>query len=302
MGSGTHRSAYQLAAIALTLSCRDGGGDVGTLTSSSAYPSTYASASSSVTSRPRLFPEMAHAPTASAAVIAGGKALFAQHCASCHQPEHGFGDPRALSPGATRHTPTLYNVGYQPHFGWDGRDTRLEARVEREFQEHAGIAQVSADDVAAVSAYVRTIVSGDAPFDEFEAGDSEAVGQDVKRGHHVFRSVASCSSCHVPPLYTDHQFHNTGIEHESAGRRAVTGKARDQGRFKTPTLRSITRTAPYFHDGRAATLEQAVDLMLAGGIANPNLDSGLTKIVLTAEQKRDLIAFLRSLDPGGAPP
>ncbi len=292
MGSGTHSSAYQLVAIALTLSACDGAADE---VATRASASSYASASAAVT-------PPARAPEPSAALIARGEAAFGRHCASCHKPDHGFSDDRPLSPGASRHTPTLYNVGDQPAFGWDGRDARLEARVAREFREHAGVPAPSEADVAAVSAYVRTIRSERAPFDAYEGGARDAVGEDVRRGFHVFSSVAGCSACHVPPQYTDHRFHNTGIEHESAGRRAVTGKARDQGRFKTPTLRSITRTAPYFHDGRAATLEQAVDFMLAGGIANPNRDQSLAAIVLTAEQKRDLLAFLRALEAASDAP
>jgi cytochrome c peroxidase len=105
----------------------------------------------------------------------------------------------------------------------------------------------------------------------------------------------------VPPLFTDYVFHNLGVGAENydrdPGREAITHRAVDRGRFKTPTLRSVANTAPYFHDGSQATLEAAVDFVLAGGHPNPRLDGALTPLVLTREERADLLAFLRSLSP-----
>jgi cytochrome c peroxidase len=128
---------------------------------------------------------------------------------------------------------------------------------------------------------------------------------------------ANCTLCHLPPVYTDTLFHNVGIGFDrpmpDLGRGKFLADRAQQsgtpdptavsfnGAFKTPTLRSITETAPYFHDGRAQTLEEAVDLMLSGGIANPNMDEKLKPRMLTAEERNQLLAFLRSLTPEPRP-
>ena len=81
------------------------------------------------------------------------------------------------------------------------------------------------------------------------------------------------------------------------GRLKVTGVEADTGAFKTPTMRDITRSAPYFHDGSVATLDEAVDAMLGGGWENPYLDSeNLKPVELTDEQTADLLAFLETLE------
>lgn len=288
-----------------------------------------------------FFPDMKTPPPnpLSAAKIELGKLLFFDKrlgsnlaCADCHQPDRGFADGVARSTRASgvaneRHTPTLYNVGYQKSWGWDGRSPTLEAHIDEEWaaQLAASPSEAAArlardpgygpaftaaygDEAVtkpritqALASYVRSIRSGDAPYDRFELGQRDAVDEAAQRGWEIFRSKAGCAACHVPPLYTDHLFHNIGVGFggEGAaepGRGAVTKRPADRGRFKTPTLRSVTRTAPYFHDGSAATLEAAVDYVLSGGHPNPTLDSGITKIVLTPAQRDDLLAFIRSLD------
>lgn len=248
-------------------------------------------------------------------------------CADCHQPDRGWADGIALSKRADgtlnrRHTPSLYNAGHQGHWGWDGRSTTLEAHVRDEWSAQLSTsleqstARVAADAgydplfktafgdhtittervVLALASFVRSIRSGNAPYDRFEAGDASAIDDAAKRGWLVFRDKAGCTACHVPPLFTDGKFHNIGIGSDDAGRAGVTKNAKDTGSFKTPTLRSAAQTAPYFHDGSAATLEAAVDYMLSGGRDNPHLDSSLAKIDLTPVQRAELVAFIRSLD------
>ena len=102
-------------------------------------------------------------------------------------------------------------------------------------------------------------------------------------------------------LLTDQQYHNVGIgmdqKEPDVGRFTVTKKPEDTGAFKTPTLRDISKSAPYFHDGSVATLGEAVDLMLGGGKPNDHLDKkNLQKHDITKEQRDDLLAFLKSLD------
>jgi len=125
------------------------------------------------------------------------------------------------------------------------------------------------------------------------------VGEDVKRGYEVFKTV-KCNNCHDGVLLTDQQYHNVGIGMDKpdpdVGRFKVSNAPPDTGAFKTPTLRDIAKSAPYFHDGSIATLEEAVDFMLGGGKDNQYLDKkNLEKRTVTPEQKKDLIAFLKSL-------
>jgi cytochrome c peroxidase len=156
--------------------------------------------------------------------------------------------------------------------------------------------------IHALASFVRSIRSGNAPYDRYEAGDESAIDDAAKRGWLVFRDKGGCTACHVPPLFTDNAFHNIGVGfgadggEPDPGRFVVTKKKGDMGRFKTPTLRSVSRTSPYFHDGSKATLEGAVDYVLSGGHENPQRDQALAKLELTAQQKSDLLTFLRSLD------
>jgi cytochrome c peroxidase len=152
----------------------------------------------------------------------------------------------------------------------------------------------------AISAFERTIISGNTPYDRWQAGDQSAVGEDAKRGLEVFKTAAKCTNCHDGVLVTDQQYHNVGIGLDQPdpdlGRFKVTNNPQDTGAFKTPTLRDIAKTAPYFHDGSVATLEEAVDLMLAGGKPNEHLDrKNLEKRTITPAQRSDLLAFLKSL-------
>ena len=171
----------------------------------------------------------------------------------------------------------------------------------------------------ALATFVRTIRSENAPWDKYEAGDKSAVSADAIAGFDVFSSTrrANCTLCHLPPQYTDTLFHNVGIGYDKpmpdmgrgkiladqATAKGTTNPDADKlmGAFKTPTLRSITETGPYFHDGRAKTLEESVDYMIGGGIRNPHIDEKLTKRNARPQDKMQLIAFLKSLTPEQKP-
>ena len=241
----------------------------------------------------------------------------------------------------TRHTPTLYGAGYYPDLYWDGRAPGLDAQILAAWKgqmgadpdavsaELAGIAAYrSAFEaelggpptgervVKALAAFVRTIHAGDTPWDRMDpkARDASPAG----RGFKVFSETARCTLCHLPPLYSDTLFHNVGIGFDTdkpdlgrgkfltdaatkAGKPVPPEAETATGAFKTPSLRGVALSGPYFHDGRAATLEEAVDLMLKGGIDNPHLDEKLKPATLTAEQRSDLLAFLNSLTPENKP-
>jgi len=167
-------------------------------------------------------------------------------------------------------------------------------RYRAQFRQGFG-AEPSLEQVAlALASYVRTIVAGDSAFDRGAMSDS------ARRGLALFHGKAGCGACHAGPLFTDEQFHNTGIAWRTGvlideGRAGVTHADRDRGAFKTPTLRELARTAPYMHDGSLATLEEVIDFYDRGGQRNPGLDSRLRPLHLSPAEKQDIVAFLRSL-------
>jgi cytochrome c peroxidase len=236
-----------------------------------------------------------------------------------------------------RNTPTLYGVAYYPDLYWDGRAKGLEAQIlaawkgqmgadpdaiakeleaigpyKTAFEAELGGPPTGDRIVKALAAFVRTIHAGDTAWDRLDSKtrDKSEAGQGFK----VFSEVAHCSLCHLPPLYSDTLFHNVGIGFDTdkpdMGRGKILADAAQKaekpvppeaetamGAFKTPSLRGIERTGPYFHDGRAATLDDALDTMLKGGIANPHLDEKLKPATLTPKQRSQLLAFLKSLSP-----
>ncbi|MGE0886025.1 MAG: cytochrome-c peroxidase [Blastocatellales bacterium] len=204
------------------------------------------------------------------------------------------------------------NMGAKDH------ETEILAKIngnpgyKAQFQKVFG-SDATADNIfQAIAAYERTIINGndETPFDRWQVkGDQSAVSDQVKRGYEVFKK-AKCDQCHAGHLFTDLQYHNVGIGMDAApdkldkGRFAALKDLKDDdpeklkatGAFKTPTLRDIAKSAPYFHDGSVATLEEAVDLMTGGGKPNKYLDTAnLKKANLTKVEKEDLIAFLKSL-------
>jgi cytochrome c peroxidase len=253
-------------------------------------------------------------------------------CYSCHVCEHGLTDglPKAIGAGnkqLTRSSPTLWNIGYHKEFYWDGRSNSLEAQAmaawkggnmgagdktgeiaakinalqgyKTQFQKVFQSDATPDNMMKAISAYERTIIGGNTPFDRYRAGDKSALSQSAERGWNIFQAI-KCNNCHDGILFTDQQYHNVGIgmdqKEPDTGRGKVTNKPEDTGAFKTPTLRDIAKSAPYFHDGSAKTLEEAVDIMLAGGKPNQYLDKkNLEAHKILPEQREDVLNFLRSL-------
>jgi cytochrome c peroxidase len=254
-------------------------------------------------------------------------------CYSCHVCEKGLTDglPKAigaLNKQLPRSSPTLWNIGYHKEFYWDGRSASLEkqamaawqggnmgakdkeaeivgrfnalAGYRVQFQKVFGSDATPENIMMAISAFERTITSGDTAWDKFRAGNESALSAEAKRGWQVFQDV-KCTNCHDGVLLTDQQYHNVGVGMDKPepdkGRFTKSNNPQDTGAFKTPTLRDVAESAPYFHDGSVATLEEAVDFMLGGGKDNPYLDKkNLEKREITKEQRADLIAFLKALD------
>jgi len=177
------------------------------------------------------------------------------------------------------------------------------------FQSAMGGPATPGNIVQALASFVRTIRSEDSAWDKFEKGDKAAVSDEVRAGFQVFRSneKAQCTLCHTPPLYSDKSFHNLGIGSNKpmpdTGRGKILADKKDpgadamMGAFKTPSLRSVTDTAPYFHDGSAKTLEEAVNTLLKGGVDNPHKDEKLKARMITDPEKKALISFLKAISP-----
>ena len=250
-------------------------------------------------------------------------------CASCHDPAKGFADGKALATGFAgkelkRHSPTVLNSAFNKLQFWDGRSPSLEDQalgpisnpdemnmvdgevaIERlnqvplyreMFQKAYGQSPTMKGVARAIAAFEKTLVTPDSPFDHYLKGDKKALSVAEKRGLLLFISKASCSQCHNGPNLSDNEFHNLGHGNsEDLGRYKVTGEEKDKAAFKTPSLRNVALTAPYMHDGSLKTLEEVVDYYSHGGGNGPNKSNLIVKIDLTNQEKRDLVAFLKTL-------
>lgn len=177
----------------------------------------------------------------------------------------------------------------------------------------------------ALSAYVKSLVSEGVPLDRYLSGEEEALSPSAKRGMNLFQGKARCAQCHYGPMLTDEQFHYLGLkEHpevfqeplrhitfrrffktlgvggyqtlrEDVGLYAITKEPHDRGKFKTPSLREVGRTAPYMHNGTIETLEAVVEFYTQGGGNGPDKDSLLVPLGLSAQEQQDLVAFLEAL-------
>ena len=260
----------------------------------------------------------------------GGK--FA--CVTCHEPEKGWTDGKKLSPKHngdlnTRHSPTMYNVGYALAWYWDGRKATLEDQIlaawtgqvgatpdkvatvlaavpkyKEMFQKAFGEDPTPDNIPKALASFLRIkLRAGNAPWDKYKAAsDKTVISEDAIKGEAIFMGKAKCAVCHAPPLFTDMRYHNVGVGYKGVkepdvGRFKVSQQENETGAFKTPGLRNVTKSAPYFHDGGAATLEEAVDFMLAGGYreGNKHIDPMLAPVTLSDEERKQLLAFIESL-------
>jgi len=258
-------------------------------------------------------------------------------CASCHIPALAFTDGQPVSTGINRlqggrSAPASINRVFSKAQFWDGRAATLDDQsvgplispVEHGFVNHDEMVKklkgiegyrrlfkdafggdITTEAVGkAIASFQRTILSGNSPADRFDVGgDQQALAEDAQRGLTLFRGKARCTRCHSGFNFSDEKFHNLGIGWDTntvdLGRYMETKNPEDIGAFKTPTLREISRTAPYMHDGSFSTLEDVVNFYNQGGIKNPHQDNTVIPLELTAEEKHDLVAFLRSLSGEG---
>jgi len=272
------------------------------------------------------------------AKVALGKQLFADPrlsgsgktaCQSCHYRHLGWTDAQVLSrkdDGVlnTRHTPTLYNVGHQSVWYWDGRATTLEGQVTAAWRGQSGADPVKVaallntipgyktqftavyntdatpDNIAkTLATFFRSLNSDNAAWDRYQRGDKGAVSAAAIEGHALFTGKGRCILCHTAPVYGNSTFFNIGLEHgkekPDVGRFNVTKNEADRGAFKIPTLRSVELSAPYFHDGSVATLKEAVRYMASGGRPDPNKSPLLQATHLTEAELDKIVLFLNTL-------
>lgn len=254
-------------------------------------------------------------------------------CATCHHPDKGWTDNDPVSTGmkgqkGSRNAPTVINATYMLSQFWDGRAPSLEEQakgplvnpiemgnphhdlvVEKVknipgyqplFQKAFGEGPNIDNMAKAIASFERTVLGGNSKYDRYSKGDKTAMDEQEVRGMELFFGKANCTRCHVGSNFSDSSFHNLGVgmdkPNPDLGRYEISKKEEDKGAFKTPTIRDITKTGPYMHDGSQATLEEVIEFYDIGGEANPHLDFNMKPLNLTEQEKADLIAFLKALD------
>ncbi|WP_417318669.1 cytochrome-c peroxidase [Emcibacter sp.] len=265
-------------------------------------------------------------------------------CASCHEKELGFTDRLKTPFGhdrqrGTRNAISIFNAGfYNEHF-WDGRAKTLEAQmleawtnpVEMAADPETGVENINSDALyqkmfdevfgdpeitvervlKSLSVYVRSQTRR-GRFDYFLKSRKKVLSEQQVWGLHLFRTKAKCMSCHSGPLMTDQQYHNLGLhfygrKNEDLGRFNITGKPEDVGAFRTPTLRGVSKTGPWFHMGTFSDLKFVINMYNAGGyhpkpkgeqVNDPLFPASsplLKKLNMSPEEKQALKAFLETL-------
>jgi cytochrome c peroxidase len=268
-------------------------------------------------------------------------------CANCHNPELGWTDNLTRSFGHDRQTGkrnamTILNVAYGTSFFWDGRAASLEIQSTKPIEDQAEMKQhlrlavkkikslkgykelfekafidkkISIENVQkALATFERTIVSPLTKFDRFISGKPEEFSDDEVMGMHLYRTKAGCLNCHNTPYFSDNKFHNDGqtlfgTENEDFGKYKWTKKMEDLGKFKTPTLREISRTGPWMHHGHFPSLLDVVEFYNLGNPSPiqkkylgttrdsliPKPSPLLKKLNLSKTEVKQLVAFLNTL-------
>ena len=296
---------------------------------------------------PSMSPAPQENPTSEERVELGRQLFFEEtlsgdnsmSCATCHQPEKGFGDGLPRAEGAegkdlSRNTPTVLNVGFFSTFFWDGRAATLEeqalAPIESademaqdldrlvdelavipnyagQFQSAFGRPINKVDIARALAAYQRTLITPLSPFDRYLAGDSDALSPAAEEGLELFRRSAGCIRCHNGVLLSDGKYYRLGIGSGDRGRAEVTGRDEDRYKFRTPTLRNVAETGPYMHDGSLRTLFDVVEFYYRGVPQRGPEGLPIDVEPLLGQSYSEIgaiVAFLRSLSgdvPVGAP-
>lgn len=253
-------------------------------------------------------------------------------CSSCHIPELAFtdGERRSIGNGGDtllRNTPSLVNIAYhEKGVMLDGGVPTLEQQILVPIQEHSEfdfnlllIAERMKSDslyvqqseaaygrvpdpyviTRAIACYERTLIYGDSKYDRYVNGNKKALNKSELRGKKLFFEKFNCDQCHSGFNFTNYEILNNGLYETryplDSGRMRITLKERDRDKFKVPSLRNVEITGPYMHNGMFETLEEVIEHYSEGGKIHLNKDERIQPLNITQEEKKDLIAFLKSL-------
>lgn len=256
-------------------------------------------------------------------------------CASCHSPLYGWSDGLPTAKGFKsevlgRASPTVINTAFNSIQMWDGRKKSLEDQAMGPMMSNAEMNMdipkllaflnntkgykeafaraypnepISELTIAkGIASFERTVISDDSPFDRWIKGDKKAMTQQQVEGFKLFVNPkkGNCEVCHSAPNFTDNGFHNIGLaqfgdKNADLGRYTQRPLGLMKGAFKTPTLRDISTTAPYFHDGSATSLTEAVSHYEKGGVATSNLSPNMKTAKLSEQEQQAIVAFMNAL-------
>ncbi|WP_121965592.1 cytochrome-c peroxidase [Myroides sp. N17-2] len=266
-------------------------------------------------------------------------------CSTCHIDKEHWADKQTLAIGheglvGTRNTPSIENAWIQQELFWDGRANSLQEQqimsienhvemfqdinelptkikqikgYKKHFKKAYGNNQITKDKILdALALFQKTIVSNPTPFDAFINGDYQKLSDQQVHGLHLFRTKARCINCHSGPYFTDLQYHNEGFtfykrKREDLGRYNVTHKASDVGKMKTPGLRNVMHTAPWFHQGVFPNIQSVIGMYNAGmNIPHrreeykndslfPVTSPLIKRLGLTKDEQLAIISFLEAL-------
>lgn len=253
-------------------------------------------------------------------------------CSSCHNSNQAFSHAgNGLSKGiedgiGDRNSPAIFNLAWQKKFMWDGsvgnidvqalapinhpkemgEDINAVVRKLNTLKEYKSLFYRSFGDslattervMKALSQFQLTIVSANAKYDKVKQGKAKFTEAE-ENGYQVFKN--KCSSCHTEPLFSNYGFSNNGLpinpELKDYGKWNKTMEPEDKLMFKIPSLRNLSYTYPYMHDGRFQTLNEVLEHYEKGIEKSPTLAKELQhSIVFTVKEKENLLAFLRTLN------
>jgi cytochrome c peroxidase len=253
-------------------------------------------------------------------------------CASCHQQfaafatydhdfSHGFNDQFT-----TRNAPPLFNLAWSKSYHWDGgvnhielqalspmtapnemaenidsvlKKIRKDTSYQRMFKAAFGNNLINSQRMLkALAQFTGSLISSDSKYDRVQRSEDKFNASE-QRGYELFK--ARCNVCHKEPLFTDYSFRNNGLSVndflKDYGRMRITGNASDSLKFKVPSLRNVSVTFPYMHDGSLYSLYKVIDHYSKGILESTTLDSSLRKgIPFTEEEKTDIVYFLHTLN------
>lgn len=251
-------------------------------------------------------------------------------CASCHDPELGWTDNRTFSFGhdrqlGIRNAMTIMNIAYAKSLFWDGRAASLEDQAKmpiedmREMHEHIDIAtekivkikgyeilfekafgdkKITKDKIAkAIATFERTVVSPPSRFDKFIDGQKDIFTNDEVMGLHLFRTKAQCMNCHSSGYFSNNEFENDGTsllgsKQEDLGKYLITKKPSDAGKFRVPTLREVTKTGPWMHNGAFNSLTDVINFYNSGNPEPPKKRSTVHEGIRLNSEKSEMLKLL----------